>query len=92
MKEMRKVLTSNGYQMIEVNVTPIKTAKVITEEIKEEETKEEITITADLINSMELNELKVIAKDNNIKLGNRGKEKARAFLIKELNLEEEVEL
>ena len=90
MKVVRSVLTPNGRQTIQVDLTPKKqeskseeNIKANTEpvEVKEEEVKSADQLT---IEGMDLDELKVYAKQFGIKAGNRGAEKARAYILEKL--------
>ena len=49
---------------------------------------EERAITPELINLMELSELKVLASNLGIKLGNRKQDSARKFLIAKIEVPE----
>lgn len=86
MAKQRRVLGSNG--MIMMTFPESKLVEEVTmkevEVTSETNIENSIAITEELINSMELNELRVIAKDNNIKLGRISKDKAREIIITEL--------
>jgi len=95
--ERRKVLTSEGMKYIEVELSKsVESPTIKKVELKLEpsieksmEVKdEERAITPELINLMELSELKVLASNLGIKLGNRKQDSARKFLIAKIEVPE----
>lgn len=96
-KVKRRVLGPHGMMYKSFEVKPESTVKttVTKPEVKSEENTDNAmaVITKELVLNMEPQELRIVAKQNDIKLGNvKKKEKLQAIVIEKLGLDKEDEL